>query len=141
MDLAVQWSLIVLAASGVVAAVSLVVCLRKLLPVLERSRVVLAQTRRTLMRIDRIADDLEAAARDARRIEGRLSDLTGQLLENFEGPLKLVSALVSGANAGLASLLRSAASRSRNGAGHEGHERREVHRRSNQTAGGGDIHG
>ncbi len=139
MDLAVQWSLIVLGVSSAVAATALVVGLLRLLPVLERTERVLGQTRRTLAKVNRIAGDVELATQDARRLESRLAGLAGHLVDNLEGPVRLVSALVTGTSAGLSSLLGARASRHRDGTRDRRHHERTG--AASRSAEGGETDG
>jgi hypothetical protein len=139
MDVAVQWSVIALAASSVVAAAALVIGLARLLPVLDRMDVVLRQSRRTLLRVNRITGDLEAAARHARHLEGRITHLAEHVVDNLASPLRLVSALVNGTSVGLSSLLGARRAGSRNGAGARA-RREETAGKEHSTEGGG-FHG
>ncbi len=105
MVLAAQWSLVVLAIAGTVVASSMVVALVRLLPVLERADTVLRRARITLVRLNRMTADLEEVAHDARQVERRVAGLAGVLLDNLEGPVRILSALASATKTGVASWL------------------------------------
>ncbi len=99
--------LVVIAVSAGAFALAVWIALVHTLPLLKRLGFLAADAATTLQRLNGIAADLEGLVRDARRLEKRVSNTAGVLLDQVEPPLRLVSALLAGTRTGLGSLLGS----------------------------------
>ena len=100
-------SVVVIALSAVAFALAVWIVLAHVLPVLKRMEILAADAATTLHRLNGIAADLEGVVHDARRLEMRVSNTAGVLLDQLEPPVRVVSALLAGTRTGLSSLLGS----------------------------------
>ena len=89
-------SVAVIALSAVAFALAVWIVLAHVLPVLKRMEILAADAATTLHRLNGIAADLEGVAHDARRLEMRVSNTAGVLLDQLEPPVRVVSALLAG---------------------------------------------
>jgi hypothetical protein len=104
-------SVVVIALSAGAFVLAVWIVLVRVLPLLRRMEILAADAATTLYRLNSIAADLEGVVRDARRLELRVSNTAGVLLDQIEPPVRLVSALLAGTRTGLGSLLGSWGSR------------------------------
>jgi len=105
----------VIALSAGAIALAAWVVLARVLPVLRRVEILAADAATSLQRLNGIAADLEGVVRDARRLEKRVSNTAGVLLDQVEPPVRVVSALLAGARAGVGSLFSSGGRRAATG--------------------------
>jgi hypothetical protein len=96
----------VVAAAMLAIGISVVVLVRRLLPVIDRAQILLRRSSATLARIQRVAADAEAMSRDARHLEGRVSSTAHGLLDQVEPPLHILGAVTAGARAAVGALFR-----------------------------------
>lgn len=99
-----DWSIAVMAASCAAVAIAIVVVARRTLPLLRRMTAAVAELRATLERVQRIATEAEAVARDARVTEARVATTVNGLLDQVEPPIRTLTAALAGVRAGVGRL-------------------------------------
>lgn len=97
-------SLLILSAAAVIIAIAVVIVVAHVLPLLARVDTLVGEANATLQRVNRITGDVEGVVRDVRQLESRVNRSLGTVLDQVEPPLRLLSAVLAGARAGVAAL-------------------------------------
>jgi hypothetical protein len=97
----------VIALAAVVVSVCVVMTVRRMFPLARKWRVLLTRSNRTLLRLNRVAVDMEEVSRDLRLIESRVSHSAHGLLDQVEPALRMLGALLTGARTSLDALFHS----------------------------------
>jgi len=89
----IEISAIVLAVSGLTTAISAVVAMAYLLPVVRDARSFLQEANESLNRINRVTEEAQGIVGRVRTVESRLSSTIGTVLDHVEPPVRWVGAL------------------------------------------------
>lgn len=102
----IDWALAVVATSAAVVAFAAVFIAGRTSLLFRRLEYASGDLRVVLQRLHRIAADLEGVTRDARATETRVSNTVNLFLDQTEPPLRVFTAALAGARAGIAALVR-----------------------------------
>lgn len=102
----IELSAVVLAVSGLATAVSAVIAMAYLLPVVRDAGNFLREANESLNRINRVTEEAEGVVRRVRNVESRLSSTIGTMLDHVGPPVRWFGALSTAVKIGSAAFRR-----------------------------------